>query len=112
MFETLDNAANLAAINQYMGQQRPINDEAGKAKNAWIIWYDRLGWWDKTYPSQAVYDYARNLKNAFNRANAPTPEAKKQVEQVIQTGVSSEESRGEADRRLASGDYTTKQYDQ
>lgn len=102
---TLDDAANIDAINRYITEQ-PIKTTAGaKARDAWVKWHNNLGWYDKSFPSLEVYDKARNLRNEFNIANAVTPKEVKEVKQIQQTGLSSEQLRGEADRRLSTGDY-------
>lgn len=112
MFATLDNAANLKAIDQYMGDQRPVTSDGAKAKDAWRVWYDALGWSDREFPSQATYDYARNLKNKYDLANVKSTAEKAAVVERQQSGLSSEQLRGEADRRLASGSYSESDYEE
>jgi len=103
---TFDDSANIDAINRYMSAQNPLTPAASKAKDEWRIWHDNLGWYDKTFPSVAVYDHARNLRNKFNVANTISAAEKAAVIAVQQMGLSSEELRGEPDRRLESGGYS------
>lgn len=110
MEATFDDAANIDAINRYIAEAKPLTPAGAKAKDEWRIWHDGLSWYDKTFPSVAVYDYARNLKNKFNLANAPTAAEKAAVQLNAQTGVTSEQMRGEVDRRLTSGAYNTEEY--
>lgn len=105
MSGTLDDAANIDAINRYIAGAKPKTMAGAKARDAWIKWHDSLGWYDKSFPSLEVYDRARNLKNEFEIANAETKEEVKATKEKQQTGLTSEEMRGEASRRLSSGDY-------
>ncbi len=105
MSGTFDDAANIDAINRYIADST-INTSAGaKARDEWIRWHDKLGWYDKSFPTLEVYDQARNLRNEFNLANAKTSQEKKEIKQIQQEGLTSEELRGEASRRLSTGDY-------
>lgn len=100
-----DDAANVAAINEYIMTQ-PINTPASAAvKDEWLKWHDTLGWYQQQFTSTDNYDAARNLRNKFNEANATTAEEKAQVKYIQQTGLSSEELRGETDRRTSDGGY-------
>lgn len=101
-----DAAENIEAINAFFHDpsNAPKTQAATAAMNEWVRWYEAnkpgaFGWW-----SDDDFDHARNLRNAFNRANAVTTAEKQQVEQVIRTGQSAEQSQGETDRRNASGD--------
>lgn len=105
MSNTIENGANLDAISRYMSDTPVKTQAASRAKDAWVIWYDGLDFIDKNWPSQQVYDMARNLRNAFNKANATTPKELAAVVQTQQTGLSSEQLQGQSDRRLATGDY-------
>lgn len=94
-------ADDLDAINRFM-RTTPIkplpngktNAEAFQIKDAFIRWYDNLGYLDKNATGQTVYDEARTRRNQFNIANAVTPQAKADVRDVIMTGVSTEEMKG------------------
>ena len=102
---SMDDAANMSAINTYITSQ-PLNTKAARAiHDEWLRWYSGLGWYDLNFPSQAIYDLARNIRNRFNTANAVTPAEKAAVIAVQSSGLSSEEVRGEADRRTSSSQY-------
>lgn len=102
---TLDDAANIEAINEYV-MNAPLKTSAGaKARDKWLEWHDNLGWYDKGFPSLQVYDRARNLKHAFDLANAPTPAAKEAVKESMKTSLTSEELRGETKRTTSEGGY-------
>jgi hypothetical protein len=68
---------------------------------------DWSAWWISTGDPRnytflvpdAVWDEARNRRLAFNLANATTAEEKAAVESSATQGVSSEQMRGEQDRR-------------
>ena len=109
MAGTSDDAANIVAINNYIAGASIKTAAGAKARDAWIRWHDALGWYDKSFPSLEVYDQARNLRNEFNLANAETPTEKKAVKVAQQEGLTSEELRGEASRRLSTGDYLEKE---
>lgn len=105
MAGSMDDAANIEAINQYIAAAPIKTTEGAKARDEWIKWHDALGWYDKTFTSLEVYDQARNLRNNFNIANAVTAKEKVEVKNQQQEGLTSEELRGEASRRLSTGDY-------
>jgi hypothetical protein len=92
---------NNAAIAQYFAQTNAVTPEAVKIKNDFTIWYNGLTWVGKGL--QSNYDLARNQRNQFDLANATTPEEKANVQNVIQTGLSTEQLQGETDRRLDNG---------
>jgi len=105
MSGTVENATNVEAINDFMHRAAPQTPAAAIAFNDWVKWYDAtkpgvFGWW-----SDADVDHARNLRNAFNRANAVTTAEKAKVAEVIQSGGTLEQSAGEPDRRNAAGDF-------
>jgi hypothetical protein len=100
-----DDAANIAAINTYVMTQ-PINTSAaGKVRDKWLKYHDNLSWVEKNLPSLQDYDQARNILHEFDLANAKTSEEKADVKSRQQTGVTSEEMRGETKRTQADGNY-------
>lgn len=105
MSATSDDAANIKAINTYIMTTPLATSAAGNVRNEWLKWHDGLGWYSREYPSVEIYDQARNLRNKFNLANAKTAEEKEQVKRVMQTGLTSEELRGETKRTTAEGGY-------
>ena len=88
---------DLEAINRYMLGAEAKTPKAKQIKGEWPIWYSDLGWYAKSY-DQSVYDEARSRRNAFNIANAVTPEQKADVEQVLTKGLTTEQMLGQGDR--------------
>lgn len=103
MSGVLDNAVteNVSAIRAYFDQTPVKTPEAQKIKDAFVIWYDDLTWFGKGLNSN--YDLARNQRNRFNLANATTPEEKQVVVSVVTTGISTEQTQGQPDRRNETG---------
>lgn len=99
-----DNSDNIDAINDFFHRTSPVTPAAAIAFNDWVKWYEATKPGLLSYWSDADVDHARNLRNAFNRANAVTTAEKKQVDEVIKTGQTIEQSAGEPDRRNAAGD--------
>ena len=100
----MSQAEDIEAINKHIGDA-PIKTPGGaRLRDAWIVWHENLSWYDK-HADSAVYDEARNRRNEFWKANAATPEEKRSAESHIKGGRSTEETQGEADRRLSSGQY-------
>lgn len=81
---------DMEAINRFMSDTVAVTPEGVKLKDAWIKWWDNLGWWEKSIET-GPFDEARNRRNAFIRANAATAAEKEAVERVIRTGVTTEE---------------------
>lgn len=92
---------NMEAIAQYMGAEKPQTAEATKIRDEFVKWYNDLWWYEKT--EQSNYDLARNLRNRYNLANALTAADKAQVQDIIKTGLTTEDFMNEPDRRLSSG---------
>ena len=93
---------DIKAVRAFFDATPAKTDEAAKIKDAFIKWYDGL-WITANYTDLATYDLARNQRNRFNLANAVTPEDKAVVEDVIKTGISTEQTQGIPDRRLDNG---------
>jgi hypothetical protein len=93
---------DLDAINRYF-RETPIkafpnggvNTEAFSIKDSFVRWYDALGWGDKNFPGQEVYDNARTRRNQFNLALAQTPVAKQAIRDQLATGMETEEMKGQ-----------------
>jgi len=85
---------DLAAINTYMRTQPLTQPEAFQVKDAFIRWFDNLGWYDKQFTGQEVYDEARTRRNQLNIANQPTPAAKDAIRAQLATGIETEEMQG------------------
>lgn len=89
------------AIQAYFVATNAVTPEAQKIKDDFLRWYDDLTWFGKG--QQSTLDLARNQRNRFNLANVTTPEDKQAVQDVITTGLSAEQLRGQTDRRLTDG---------
>lgn len=95
------NVDNLKAINDYFHRTPAKTPQASKLQSEWSQWWVTTGNPDNytfSVPDE-VYDEARNRRLAFNTANAVTPEEKETVKRVATTGLSSEEIKGQTDRR-------------
>jgi hypothetical protein len=92
----------IRAIRAFFDRTEAKTAEAAKIKDDFIKWYDGL-WITANYVPQSDYDLARNQRNRFNLANATTLEEKTAVQEVIQTGLSTEQTQGDPDRRLSGG---------
>lgn len=102
----MQDADDVEAINRFFHDpgNAPKTPTASAAFNEWVTWYEDnkpgiFGFW-----SDADVDHARNLRNAYNRANAVTSAEKQAVENQIKTGISLEQAQGQTDRRNAQGD--------
>ena len=96
---------NIVAIERYIGEQEPARTpEAVRVRDEFLSYVSTLSAWDRNFESGA-YDRVRNFKLEFNRANAVTPAEKVAVESQALRGLSSEQLRGEPDRRTATGAY-------
>ncbi len=96
---------DIEAIDRYIKAAPLHSKAAGVAHDDWVRYYDGLSWLDKT--TDATLDKSRNLRNAFNRANAVTAADREAVENQLQNGLTSEELAGGTSRRLSTGDYDT-----
>ena len=99
----MSNAEDIEAINEFMHRETPKTDAARAAFNEWVRWYEATKPGVFSFWSDADFDHARNLRNAYNRANAVTQKEKDLAERVIRTGQSREQMQGETDRRDAQG---------
>lgn len=99
-----EQAENIDAINRYILTQPVRTPKARSLRDEWITNYAKLSWFDTNYDSD-TYDWVRNRRNEFDYANATTPAELAAAKQQHGKGLSSEEMRGEPDRRLSTGDY-------
>jgi hypothetical protein len=92
---------DLNATNRYIHSQPIKTTEAGRIASDWARWWDTTGnpenYSIKIPPE--VWDEARNRKLKFNIANAVSTAEKEQVLYVAKNGMSSEQMRGQEDRR-------------
>jgi hypothetical protein len=100
-------ADDISAIDRYITTAPIVTPAAQAAKEAWIQWNDGVSFYDRTF-DRATYDHARNLRLAFQLANATTDAERGQVLDVALHGMSAEQSQGEADRRDSTGHYSEK----
>lgn len=98
----MSQSEDIDAINRYMMATSARNIVSTNAKNDWVAWYDKLGWYGKNYDS-SVYDVARNKRNAFNLSNVSSLEEEQQVKDVIKNGMTTEQMLGLPDRRDSNG---------
>lgn len=98
-------AEDIAAIDRYIANAE-IKTPAGQAaREAWINWHDGTTLLDR-YLDRATYDRARNLRLAFELANASTEAERAQIMHRALTGVSTEQIDGGTDRRNSQGRYS------
>jgi hypothetical protein len=103
-FQSLQ-ADNLDAINRFVVGTVIKTPAAQQLRDEWIQWFDTRTSYDLNF-DRPTYDAARNRKLAFELANATSDAEREQIKLVAQTGMSSEEMQGEADRRQTGGHYT------
>jgi hypothetical protein len=101
-----DQGEDMEAINRYIMTAPLRTSAATRLRDDWLRWYDQLSWYEREY-EQATYDEARNRRNAFNLANATTTREKEAVEQVMKTGLTTEEMEGGTRRTTTEGKYIT-----
>ena len=100
---------NMLAVNDYFMRTDAATGEAERLKNDWVRWYDDLDYIDYYVtcadPICEHWDIARVKKWNFDKANATSQEELDWVNEVHDTGMSSEEMMGQADRRRSDGGY-------
>lgn len=99
-----DSNKDMIAINRYMSDTVAITPEAVKLKDDWIRWYDNLTWNEKNILTR-TFDEARNRRNAFFIANAPTEEAKEEIRDTLRNSITTEEAEGNPRRALSDGSF-------
>jgi len=87
---------DLRAIKAYFDRTSAVTVEAQEIKNRFNSWYNALGWYALSVDVGNTYNEARTLRNAFNLANAVTPEQKAQVREIFKEGLTSEEGQGQS----------------
>lgn len=100
-----DQGDDIDAIAQYMAGTPYRTEEARKIQDKWKVWLDGVSWWNKNY-DRPTYDRARNLRNAFNLANATTAAQQAAAQQVIKTGMTTETMTGGASRITSGGTFS------
>jgi hypothetical protein len=100
-FGAILHADDLNAVNAFFHSTPAKTPEARKLQSDWAAWWISVGDPDNYWLSvpQSVWDEARNRRLAFNLANATTAAEKERVTEVATQGVSTEQARGESERR-------------
>jgi len=92
---------NLNTVNSYIHAQHLNSPEASAIASDWSRWWDTTGNpenYTLRIPAE-VWDEARNRKLKFDLANAVSATQKEHIINVAKTGMSSEQMRGQEDRR-------------
>jgi hypothetical protein len=100
-------ADDIDAITKYVTSTSVKTDAARKKQDEYKAWIDTVSWYDKNY-DRPTYDHARNLRNEFNLANATTPTEVAIVKNIITTGFTGEQQRGEPTRISSEGKFSEK----
>ncbi len=103
-----DRSEDMEAIDWYFYETEAKTAAARNLKDDWIVWYDGLSWYDKSY-DEDVYDEARERRDAFNKANATSAAELEQVEFVQEHGMTTEEMEGGTSRKTSEGTYGAKE---
>jgi hypothetical protein len=67
-------AGSIQTAADYIMNENPFSDEAAAIRDSFIVRWDNLGWTDKTFPSQELYDEIMNRQNQFWIANRAAEE--------------------------------------
>lgn len=98
----MSQSDDMTAIDTFI-HSVPLNTDKAKGLfTDWVTWYTNLSWYGRTQDS-SNYDIARNKRNAFELANAQSDDEKAQIKAVQTKGVSTEQAKGQPDRRDAEG---------
>lgn len=100
-----DQGEDMDAIAQYMAATPARTAAAQKTQDDWKVWLDGLSWWNRNY-DRPTYDHARNLRNAFDLANATTAAEQTSAQQKIKTGLTTEEMTGGPTRITSDGKFS------
>lgn len=100
-----EQGENIDAIERYISEQEPARtDRAKRVRDDFLKWIAGVNILSREL-DPAIYDRVRNWKLDYNRANAATPEERAAVEEQAKRGLSTEELRGDPDRRQTDGSY-------
>jgi peptidoglycan hydrolase-like protein with peptidoglycan-binding domain len=86
---------DVEAIHGYLLNQPTKTKNAETVRVQTLEWYERGGFWDRNM-STDWYNDLRTRRNQFNLANAVSPAEKAKIEQVLATGITTEEMQGKA----------------
>ena len=67
-------AGTIQAAADYIMNENPFDAASAKVRDDFIVRWDSLGWTDKTFPSQELYDEIQNRQNQFWIANRAAEE--------------------------------------
>jgi len=95
---------NMEAINAFFRGANAKNPKAEALKNAWITWYDDLGWWE-TGNDDNKWVEAKTKRAMFNAANGLT-ERGMTYEQSMKEPTVMEEAAAAADSVAEAAGYT------
>jgi len=84
-----EQSKDMASIYNYMATTMPVTPSASTMRDSFLLWYKGLSWYD-THVSGNVYADARAKRNAYNLANARSPQEKAAVQHVIKHGMTTE----------------------
>ncbi len=101
----LPQAEDIDAINRYIIETPVRTPAAQAARDTWILWHDATGAWERN-TSRPAFDHARNLRLAFELANATTDAERGQILETAMSGLSAEQMQGQPDRRATDGSYS------
>ena len=91
LFDSLDHSSDLDAINTYIMSTPAASPGADAIQKAWAPWYNANS---GTFVSDDTWNEARSRRNAFQLANAVTPEQQAGIKNVLATSVTPEELQG------------------
>lgn len=78
----MSQSEDMDAVNIYMRTLPLKTQEAFSIKDAFIRWYDKLSWYDKSM-SNDVWAEAQTRRNQLNIANQPTEAKKEEIRDVL-----------------------------
>ena len=101
----MSTTEDIEAVNRYMMTTEAVTEKAVELKDEWVRWYNDLSWYALNVGNQSTYDEARNRRNAFNLANATTPEERAGAKKVARKGLTTEEMQGGVKRTDSQGRF-------
>jgi len=72
--EAGSQAGEMQAVADFIMTTNPITLEAAQQRDAFILRWEDISWFDKSFPSQETYDEIMNRNNQFWIANHPAAE--------------------------------------
>ena len=89
----MSQADDIDAINDYFQRTEAKTSAASVDKTMWNIWYKAISltWFGKNL-DPTVYDKARQMRDGFNIDNATSDEEKAAVQDVMKSGLKTEDT--------------------